>query len=114
MGAFSPFERAYRLYMNDRKSGNRSAKAMVEGWVREAKRWIATGLIIGALSAYSLTLIADGEMSWWKIVLFIALVPPLFGSIATLVVGVGWLFEDSILLHEYRQIESGHEEKKNE
>jgi predicted membrane protein len=114
MGAFSPYERAYRLYMNDRKNGNSSAKDMIRAWIRDATRQLGTGVILGIISVYLMSLLLSGDESWWKAIPFLILIQTCLGSVSLCIFGVFSLIEDSVLLNHYRQIKYGHEEKKNE
>jgi len=114
MGAFSPYERAYRMYSYDRKNGNSAGRVVLEEWVANSKRDFVTGVIGTTISVCLMRLILNGDHTVLMAVPFLLLGLFFLGSITMIVVHGPSLYEDSKLLNLYRQIECGHEEKKNE
>ena len=114
MGAFSPYERAYRMYSSDKKNGDSRGRGMLETWVTNSKRDFVTGAIGTTVTVWLMRLLFSGDQTVFKAVLIFLLGLFFMNSIAMIVVyGLG-LYEDSKLLKLYRQIECGHDEKKIE
>ena len=114
MGAFSPYERAYRMYSHDRKNGDSRGRGMLETWLANSKREFVAGVIGATLTVCLMRLLLDGDQTVFKAFLFLLLCLPVMGSVTMgLFCGLS-LYEDWELLSLYRQIEDGHKEKSNE
>ncbi len=114
MGAFSPYERAYRMYSTDRKNGDSRGKVAIEEWISNAKRDFAIGVAGTTVTVWLMRLLLSGDQTVFKAVLVFFLGLFFLHSIMLSIVNGLGLYEDAKLLNLYRQIECGHQEKKNE
>lgn len=114
MGAFSSFDRAYRIYTTDKQRGNSSGKELIESQFKESRFNLLFAIALGGIAFFLMRLLLDGDVTVIKAILALALgYFTLSSSTFSLFSGIS-LFEDWRLLNLYRQIEDGHREKKNE
>ena len=114
MGAFSPTERAWRIYSQDKKDGKHSGRTMLENWVSNSRFVFYTGAACLLTAAFLFSLLLNGEATGFKI--FLGLVLGYFALssfFACIFYGLSFV-EDSKLLKIYRSIESANEENANE